>query len=49
MLWRFGAVGRASLPGGTNVSREFPVLLHPLLLQAFVCPGNGFAKKVIRV
>lgn len=41
--------GEAPLPRGASISRESLILLHPLLLQAFVYPDRGLAKKVSRV
>lgn len=46
MLCRFGAAGRCITPRSTKISRESLILLHPLLLQVFVYPGHGLAKKV---
>lgn len=38
--------GEASLPRCTSISRESLILLHPLLLEAFVYPDRGLAEKV---
>lgn len=38
--------GEASLTHGTSISRESLILLHLLLLQAFVYPDHGLAEKV---
>lgn len=38
--------GEASLLRCTSISRESLILLHPLLLEAFVYPDHGLAEKV---
>lgn len=38
--------GKASLLRCTSISRESLILLHPLLLEAFVYPDHGLAEKV---
>lgn len=38
--------GEASLPCDTSISRESLILLHPLLLEAFVYSDHGLAEKV---
>lgn len=46
MLCRFSAARRGIAPHSTSISRKSLILLHPLLLEAFVYSDHGLAEKV---